>query len=165
MKSILHNRVGGGSERETLVQSTIIPSISLNSKVSRHISCRTIGSTVRVLSAPLLTKTSLRGPHPVLLVLQLPVLERLLGHSVHPPVLLNVVPHFQVAGVGNEVRVGRRCRFLQLLQLMSRESERDQEGHGVSYALLVNKLVKLETVTTRRFAVSLTLAHLEVRDL
>lgn len=47
------------------------------------------------------------SPHPVLLILNLSVMEGLLSHSLHPPVLLNVVPHLQVTGVGH--KVGMSC--------------------------------------------------------
>lgn len=56
-------------------------------------------------------------PHPVLLALHLSVLEGILGHSRHPPVLLDIVPHLQVTGVGHEVGVGCCRRLLELFQL------------------------------------------------
>lgn len=59
------------------------------------------------------------SPHPVFLAPHLSVLEVLWGHSLHPPVLLNVVPHLQVAGVRHEERVGCRRRFLELFQLQN----------------------------------------------
>lgn len=45
------------------------------------------------------------SPHPVFLILDLSVLEVLLSHSLHPSVLLDVIPHLQVTGVCDEESV------------------------------------------------------------
>lgn len=64
------------------------------------------------------------------LVGDLSVLEVVLGHSLHPPVLLDVVPHLQVTGVGDEECVSRRRRLVELFQLEVGGGQKENRVNG-----------------------------------